>query len=189
MRIAQWIAEKRRPVSVSQLSELVPERNYTGLNIQDQELRLWVSEPVKRGLEEVSKRANLSMTAYLIEFFAIYLYGYHEVLRMREMNTGLYEPRRMQLNEEGLGDELEPNLGKNIFPLKSFVPLKLKSDLSKLAAKDDLTLGEFARALIIAHLFGQTYAPRRKASSKNNFEARANKWEAESLPAGDIPWK
>ena len=188
MRISQWIAEKRRPVSVSPLSELIPERNYTGLNIQDEELRLWVSEPVKRGLEEVSKRASLSMTAYLIELFAIYLYGYHEVLRMREMNTGLYEPRRMQLNEVGLGDELEPNLGKNIFPLKIFVPMKLKLNLSKLAATDDLTLGEFARALISAHLFGQTYTPRRKGSANDGYEALANKWETEALPSGDIPF-
>ena len=178
MRIAQWIAEKRRPVSVSPLSELIPERDYTGLNIQDEELRLWVSEPVKRGLEEISKRANRSMTAYLIEFFAIYLYGYHEVLRMREMNTGLYEPKRMQMNEEGPDDELEPNLGKNIFPLKIFVPLKLKSDLSKLAVRDDLTLGEFARTLISTHLFGQAYASRRKSTAKIGVVVRANNWES-----------
>jgi hypothetical protein len=189
MRIAQWIAEKRRPVLRSHLSELIPERKYTGLNVQDEQLRLWVSEPVKLGLEEVSGRAKLSMTVYLIEFFAIYLYGYYEVLRMREMNIGLYEPKYMQLNEEGPDDEAEPNLGKSIFPLKIFVPATLKSDLSKFAAKADLTLGEFARSLIGAHLFGQVYGPRRKSTAKSGVVARANKWESESGTNGEeIPY-
>lgn len=189
MRIAQWIAERRRTTPYSKLSELIPARDYTGLNEQDEELRLWVPEPVKRGLEEVSERAGLSMTAYLIELFAIYLYGYHEVLRMREMSIGLYQPKRMQLNEEGAIDESEPNLGKSIFPLKIFMSLKLKSDLSKSAAKADLTLGEFARFLICAHLFGQKYGTPRKRMGTSGVVARANKWECESrVQAEDIPY-
>jgi hypothetical protein len=196
MRIAQWIAAKRRPQPRSDLSELIPARNYVGLNEQDEELRLWVPEPVKRGLEEVSERASLSLTTYLIEFFATYLYGYHEVLRMREMHLGLYAPEvkivlhegvtRSQCCHSDLVDEPTPHLGKSIFPLKVFLPSELKIGLAKHATKAGLTLGEFSRAVISAHLFGQTYAPRSKASLKD--EAQANKWEAEVQPTGDIPF-
>jgi hypothetical protein len=176
MRIAQWIADKRRLASPKPLSILIPERDYTGLNEQDDELRLWVPEPVKLGLDEVCEKAGLSLTAYLIEFFAIYLYGHHEVLRMRETQSGLYAITRKC--ESGPSDEPEPTMGKSIFPIKVFVPAKLKSGLSSSAAKVDLTLGEFARALIGAHLFGQTYAPRRKSAEKSGLVARANKWES-----------
>jgi hypothetical protein len=198
MRIAQWIASKRHAVIPRPLSALIPVRDYTGLNEQNDELRLWVSEPVKRGLEEVIGQTGLSMTAYLTEFFATYLYGYHELLRMREMHLGLYAPVIQATREEGvtrsqscdsdLSDESEINLGKNIFPLKIFVPTKLKADLTKRATKAGLTLGEFARALISTHLFGQVYAPRRKAGTKGGYEARANQWESEALPTGDIPF-
>ena len=187
MRIAEWIAEKRRSVAVTPLSACIPKRNYAGLNEQDEQLRLWVPDPVKRGLEEVSARANLSLTAYLIEFFATHLYGYHEVSRMREMKTGLYEPVQPKVKILAKGvthsqfceeeDYEEPDLGKNIFPLKLFVPAKLKADLSSLAVKAGITLGEYSRALISAHLFGQTYAPRPKAAKRHAHETRADKWE------------
>ena len=197
MRIAQWIAERRRSTSRNKLSDLIPERDYTNLNQQDEELRIWVPEPVKLGLEKVSEQASLSLTAYLTEFFAAYLYGHYELLRMREMQLGLYAPEakpelqsevtRSQSCYSDLSDEPEINLGKSIFPLKILVPAKLKSALSKHATNSGLTLGEFVRAIISAHLFGQTYAPRRKARPKAD-EARANKWEAETPTSGDIPW-
>lgn len=193
MKIAQWIAERRRSTSRSKLSELIPARDYTELNQQDEELRLWVSEPVKLGLDSVREQVSLSLTVYLTEFFATYLYGRYELLRMREMHLGLYAPEPPLDVTKGLNcygdlpDEAEINLGKNIFPLKIFVPAKLKTALTEHAAKSGLTLGEFARAVISAHLFGQTYAPHRKGRPKAD-EARANKWEAEMLPAEDIPF-
>jgi hypothetical protein len=197
VRIAQWITERRRSTSRNKLSELIPERDYAKLNQQDEELRLWVPEPVKLGLEKVSEQASLSLTAYLTEFFAAYLYGHYELLRMRGMDLGLYAPEekpklqgevtRSQSCYSDLSDEPEINLGKNIFPLKILVPAKLKTALIKHATKSGLTLGEFVRAIISAHLFGQTYAPRPKGRPKAD-EARANKWEAEVPAAGDIPW-
>lgn len=198
MRIAQWIAARRHTTAPAQLSALIPEREYMGLNIQTDELRLWVPDPVKRGLEEVSVHAGLSMTAYLTEYFATYLYGHHEVLRMRELHLGLYAPvakpglkergTRSQSCESDLSDEIEISLGKNIFALKIFIPTKLKADLMKRAAKAGLTLGEFTRAIVSAHLFGQTYAPRRKVGTKDGYEERANKWETEALSPEDIPF-
>jgi hypothetical protein len=197
VRIAQWIAEKRRSTSRKQLSELIPARDYTMLNQQDAELRLWVPEPVKLGLEKAGEQASLSLTAYLTEFFATYLYGHYELLRMREAQLGLYAPEakpelqgevtRSQSCYSDLSDESEINLGKNIFPLKIFVPAKLKTDLSKHAAKSGLTLSEFARKIISVHLFGQNYAPYRKGRPKAD-HVQANKWEAEMLRVGDIPF-
>ena len=140
------------------LSELIPARDYSNLNKQDCQLRVWLPDPAKRALEEVCEINETSMTVYLTEYFATYLFGSHELLRMRSRGVGLYEPKPVtRYNLESAGVPAEPNLGKNIFALKIWVPEKIKGGLRSLAERAGVTLGEFTRALICAHLFGHEY--------------------------------
>jgi hypothetical protein len=57
-------------------------------------------------------------------------------------------------------DEPVPEMGKNIFALKIFLPAKLKSGLQLRAEKAQAPLGKFARAMICAHLFGRDVGPK-----------------------------
>ena len=74
------------------LLPLIPPRDYSGLNRQNETLRVWLPEPAKQALQVICERLETSMTVYLTEYFAEYLYGYYELLGMREQRTGLYEP-------------------------------------------------------------------------------------------------
>lgn len=120
---------------------------------------------------EICGRLNMSITAYLTELFATYLYGVHEVMRMRDLQRGLYDTDDIQFLETDpyAGDQTEdespafdepvPEMGKNIFALKIFLPAKLKIGLQQRADKAQAPLGKFARAMICAHLFGQDVGP------------------------------
>lgn len=176
MRIARdtlqgWVpANSTKPLS----TDLLTARDYSGLTIQDAELRLWLPEAAKVALTEVCDRLGTSYTVYLTEFFAIYLYGVHEVLKMRELLCGLYrqdetpeeassQERNALFNAEDDGienDDPEPELGKAIFSLKIFLPSKIKVGLQARANKARVPLGRFARAMICAHLFGRDVGPK-----------------------------
>jgi hypothetical protein len=150
---------------------LIPLRNYAGLHVQDEQLRIWLPDPAKIALMEICNRLGISITACLTELFATYLYGVHEVMRMRDHQTGLYDTDDMPFPdadpfEEGRTeddgpefDEPVPEMGKNIFALKIFVPVKIKSGLQQRADKAKVPLGKFARAMICAHLFGRDVGP------------------------------
>lgn len=172
-RMADWDSVNRG----TKLSALIRLRDYTGMNSQDAKLRLWLPDVAKQALEEVCERAEISMTVYLTEYFSMYLYGWHELLRMRETKTGLYEPLMIRYCMEGVAQETQPNLGKNIFALKMFIPIKLKADLLQLAERSAMTLGEFARGLICAHLFGREYGPGKLKDWTDEDETMARQWE------------
>ena len=78
---------------------LIPQRNYAGLNIQDEQLRIWLPDSAKIALMEICNRLGMSITAYLTELFATYLYGVHEVMRMRDHQTGLYDTDDLQFQK------------------------------------------------------------------------------------------
>ena len=151
---------------------LIPQRNYSGLNVQDEQLRIWLPDPAKTALMEVCNRLGMSITAYLTELFATYLYGVHEVMRMRDHQKGLYDADELQflsadqleseeLEDDGPAfDEPAPEMGKNIYSLKIFLPAKMKSGLQQRADKAQAPLGKFARAMICAHLFGRDVGPK-----------------------------
>lgn len=149
------VAAKEEPIS-----SLIPDRDYRGLNQQDSQLRIWLPESAKIGLMEVVKRQQTSLTAFLTEYFVTYLYGYHELLRMRDERIGLYEAQDAEpltrFNAEAAVD-LTPKLGKNIYAIKIFIAERLKLDLEQRAKTSNLSLGELTRGLICQHIFGRNY--------------------------------
>ena len=167
--IAQW-GEAASEVTLSE--GLIPPRSYAGLNLQDEQLRIWLPDPARIAMLEICERLGVSLTAYLTELFATYLYGVHEVMRMRDHQTGLYDTHDLQFSNEDVAnggdtddeapmfDEPVPEMGKNIFALKIFLPAKLKAGLQMRADKAQVPLGRFARAMICAHLFGRDVGPK-----------------------------
>ena len=120
------------------------------------------------------------MTAYITEYFAVYIYGYHELHHMRESRTGLYKPLLRRYNAQQVKAEPEPNLGKNIFALKIFVPRKLKQDLQQWADRAGAPLGHFARLLVCSHLFGREYGPNELIVLSTEEARLADEWERSS---------
>jgi len=179
MRISSSTVAGQKNLSTAQLSEFIPYRDYTRLNRSTYQLRLWIPEPAKQALDEVCQVHEVSMTVYLTEFFATYLFGHHEMLRMRANNAGLYELEPfVKYNLESVRQPAVPNLGKNIFALKILIPEKIKDGLRFFAERAGVTLGEFSRALICAHLFGRDYGPKKLMANASINISVAKDWEA-----------
>ena len=189
MRISHSTMARLQLSTVGRLSELIPPRDYSGLNQQDAQLRVWLPDSAKQALEELCEINEMSMTAYLTEYFSSYLFGQHEVMRMRASRSGLYEPEPERrycamtpLGGEQDGDdepETLPDLGKNIFAVKIWVPEKIKDGLRSQAHRSQVPLGEFSRSLICAHLFGCHYWPTTLQMSMFKVNPSASKWEAD----------
>lgn len=182
MRISRDAMAKFQPLSTDdRLKQHISNRDYSGLNKQDTQIRLWLPEAAKLALIDLAKFEDISITAYITEYFVTYLYGYHELLRMRQSCIGLYEPIPPMPNRRYCAMDVkpdpEPNLGKNIYALKIFIPNKIKQDLQRYADKAGVTLGYFARRVICAHLFGQYYGPSELIVISAEDARLANEWE------------
>ena len=100
---------------------------------------------------------------------------------MQQSRTGLYEPIPSTTDRRYCAMEVkpdpEPNLGKNIYPLKIFIPNKIKQDFQRYAEKVGFTLGYFARRVICAYLFGQYNGPSELNVISADDVRLANEWE------------
>ena len=183
MRISHSTMAGLQQATAGRLTALIPPRDYRYLNLQTSQLRVWLPEPAKKALEELCEIAEMSMTAYLTELFACHLYGQHEVMRMRASRTGIYEPlpevRYCAMSTSGPPPPAEPDLGKNIFALKIFLPEQIKDGLKHHADRLGVTLGEFTRGEILSHLFGREYWVVNFRRLQSSSEAPAGKWEAD----------
>lgn len=176
--LAQWQSQAD-PHALS--DGLIEARDYAELQRQDAQIRLWLPDPARIGLEEICARMGVSMTVYLTEFFATYLFGVHEMLKMRDQGKGLYakhnsddggtdgraeeadaaavpdaaaEENAPEFDDPEFDDPV-PEMGKNIFALKIFLPHTIKLGLQQRANVARVPLGRFMRSMICAHLFGR----------------------------------
>ena len=78
-----------------------------------------------------------------------------------------------------------PELGKNIAPIKVWIPTRLKNDLSLLAQHANLTLSNYVREIIISRLLGQGMLPTRPEMFQALPTQNADAWNE----GRDVPWR
>lgn len=164
------------------------DRGLANLYGNDAELRVWIPEPLKLAMEEVSNRLEKTVSEYLRDFFVVYLYGSHELICMVENQTGVFytpppKPSAEELEHSEVffsrsrSVDFIPGLGKNIVPLKLFLHEKLKTDLQTIADQTSLPLSRFVRELMVSHFLGHTVWPERKQLFSPEQVKVAIEWE------------
>lgn len=168
-------------MSKSNLGVYIPKRDYSDLNRNDVQLRVWLPEPAMLALDDISSASKTDLNDYLVRFFAVYAFGYFEVQRMRAEEIGLYEPKPIvRYCAMGVtGAPPAPDLGQNIHALKIYVPRKVKQTIRSLADQGKMTVGAFCRSLICAHLFGREYGPKKLMGQSKLNDSVAAAWEAD----------
>lgn len=177
-------ADHQQPV----MAGIIADRGLTDLSQNDAELRLWLPEEGKNALDAIAERLGVVRAKYLREFLVVHLYGLHELLRMQAGETGLYyvpppasyappTSSGYPLFSRARTEECIPGLGKNIFPLKLFLPRRIKDDLQALADRAAVPLSQFVREVLISHFFGQTFWPDRLRNWSESQERVATEWE------------
>ena len=159
------------------------DRGISQLHENDAVIRLWLSEPLHNAMDQTVDELKGSSSKYLREFLVVYLYGVHELLKMRAFNTGInYEPPPKPREEQGIMfskasmSEVIPGLGKNLVPCKLRLPSKMKDDLQHLADQRGIPLGRFVREILVQHFLGHTIWPDRFNIVPNE-QTIADNWE------------
>lgn len=146
-------------------------------------LRLWLPVPLKTAMDESMAEMGVTAAKYLREFFVVYLYGTHEMLRMKAEKTGLYyEPPPVPRSEQVMFSRAAkvdciPGLGKNIVATKIHVPQKIKADLELLANRAGVPLSRYTRELLVSHFLGHTVWPAKMTGWTQAEEGIATDWE------------
>lgn len=166
-------AARRKPM---RFEDLVADMgDYTDLATHDVALKFWLPEPVDEALKELCARGGESMSEMLRRFLAQHCYGVYAVEVMRETLPGLFRdfdempavlrfsksPPNTPNGKVRVDTYWVPELGKNVAPIKVWVPSRLRSDLEALAAHVNITLSQYVREIVISRLLGHGTLPKR----------------------------
>lgn len=182
------LASGETPAKLNKLYE--GERGIDDMADNNAVLRLWLPVPLKTAMDEAITAMNVTGAKYLREYFVVYLYGAHELLRMRAEKTGLYyEPPSVSCAEQVMFSRAAtvdciPELGKNIVAIKIQVPQKIKDDLDVLANRAGVPLSRYTRELLVSHFLGHTVWPERIAVWAQEEGKKGTDWENEISESG-----
>lgn len=174
---------KKEDDSTPLVSQIIEHQDIKELHENDAVLRFWLPEEAKQAMGEAVHCNQTTTARYLRELFVVYLYGEHELQRMRQQSTGLYyvpppvpdSGIRYSISRKTTIDTVA-ELGKSIVPIKLYFPKKMKDDLQKVADTTKTPLSTFIREILISHLFGHVFLHERLRSWSPEEEAVGNQW-------------
>lgn len=148
----------------------------------DAALKFWLPEAANEALEEMAGRVGVSMSESLRQLFATHCYGIYAYQVMIEAIPGIFREsappmfsRRAvepPVGKKRVETYWVPELGKNVMPVKVWIPKRMRGDLQLLANHVGIKLSQYVREIVIARLLGHGTLPMRPEMLK-----------AEPLPA------
>jgi len=154
-------------------TELLSGREYGNLAEDSAELRFWLPETCRVAMDEVTSALDITEAFWLRGVLMMHLYGEHEYRRMFAQKEGFFaSPRTVSRkssryavsfsvaprdSDEPLPEPttwVAPNLGKNMWAIKVFLPEQLKADLQHAATGASVTLSVYVRELVLVRLLG-----------------------------------
>lgn len=163
----------RRPMSFAQLVSDMGD--YEDLGNHDVALKFWLPEPAEKAIDELARMNGDSMSESLRQFFAIHCYGLYVFTVINQKTPGLFKDPGQPLfsRKRQDGPEAIPNgkrrettywvqeLGKNVVPIKIWIPTRVKNDLQILADHVGIKLSQYLREIVISRLLGHGTLPKR----------------------------
>lgn len=150
----------------------------------DSALKFWLPEAANEALEEMSQRTRISMSESLRQLFTTHCYGIYAYQVMTETNPGIFRDDEPPMFSRGESEpppgkkRVEtywvPELGKNVMPVKVWIPKRMRQDMQLLADHVGIKLSQYVREIVIARLLGHGTLP-----------MRPEMLAAEPLPAAD----
>lgn len=171
-KATQNTKEKRQqPKSLEQLIANIGD--FTDLAEHDAALKFWLPEPAKCALEEISQSTGHSISGFLRQFLVIHCYGLYPYILMLDAmpnfcskhdtdNDPMFSIRdNIPKGKIRVSTYWVADLGKNVAPIKVWVPTRVKQDLSILAEHASLTTSNYIREIIISRVLGHGMLPKR----------------------------
>lgn len=160
---------QRRPM---RFEDLVADMgDFSDLARHDVALKFWLPEPVNFGLTEICELAGESRSEMLRRFLAQHCYGVYATHVMSSAVPAIFRDRppiMFRLSDPApppgkvrVDTYWVPELGKNVSPIKIWVPSRLRNDLEVLATHVGLKLSQYVREIVISRLLGHGALPKR----------------------------
>lgn len=175
---------KRLPLRLTELVEKVGD--FSDFQWNDVALKFWLPEPAEQALNEMGERTEITTSEFLRQFFTIHCYGLYIFYAMKDFNPDFFkEAVTFYDTDSTIGNKpgkkrvetyWVPELGKNIAPIKVWMPTRLKEDLSTLATHSKLTLSNYVREIVISRLLGQGMLPSRPETFQVSATPAADAW-------------
>lgn len=142
------------------LSQPSGQTKTSDLTKHDVALKLWLPEPVSFALKEMGELGGESISEMLRRFLAQHCYGVcaAQVISAAVPETYRAPPPAMfsrsaptpPPGKVRVDTYWIPELGKNVAPIKVWVPSRLQSDLEALAGHVDIPLLQYVREIVIS---------------------------------------
>jgi hypothetical protein len=157
---------KSRPLQFQELKDRMGD--FSDLSEHDTAFKFWIPEPVEQALNEMSNRYELSGSEFLRQFLVIHCYGLYAFMAMQDANPKIFKDADMPRFSANSADRKKridtywvAELGKNVAPIKVWIPSRLRNDLLILANHVGLTPSNYVREILISRLLGHGMLPKR----------------------------
>jgi hypothetical protein len=185
---------RRHRLTLEQLMEDLGD--VSDLRNNDAALKFWLPEPAELAVKELAKHYEMNMSRWLRNFLVVHCYGLYvfEWINERYPNyfkydqSGIMFSRRSEEPPPGkvrITTYWVPELGKNIKPVKLWVPSRLKEDLGLLAEHTGITTSNYVREITIARMLGHGTLPMRPKMLEVESTEAAEDWNE----GREVPWQ
>ena len=162
---------RQRPMRFAEIVQGMGD--FSDLQVHDKALKFWLPEPAAEALMELSALDGESMSEMLRRYFAQHCYGVYAFQVMNQVIPWLFkDPDQTQvrfcIDEESVPPGKKrvdtywvPELGKNVMPIKVWIPSRMHGDLQILANHVGIKLSQYVREIVISRLLGHGTLPKR----------------------------
>lgn len=138
----------------------------------DTVIKIKLPESIQDLLNELNNKRQINRSQLVRELLFGYVYGWYLLELMYQKKEGFYWDSGLRFSRKELSDEekpqpepipynLAPELGKNIYDLKVWLPSTLINELNILAEKTGITTSHFCREVLVGALMGRSTLPER----------------------------
>lgn len=142
----------------------------------DVPIKIKLPESAQNLLDELDNKRQINRSQLARELLFGYVYGWYLLELMHQQRDGFYwdsgirfsmapSPNKMP---EPMPYNLAPELGKNTYDLKVWLPTTLVGDLENLAERTSVTTSHFCREVIVGALIGRSVLLERLLVADNN---------------------
>lgn len=183
----EYTEQRRKPLAFEEI--IAGMGDFSDLAEHHAALKVWLPEAAGQALREISDLSDLSVSEFLRQFLAIHCYGLYAFYQMTAVMPKLFKDQCGVLFSR---TSIEPpegkkrvntywvvELGKNVAPIKVWIPIRMKADLKTLAEHVGLTPSNYAREILISRLLGHGMLPQRPTMFKTFPAPAADAWEAD----------
>ena len=173
----------RRVMKLQQLIEKMGD--VTDLHNNDIAFKFWLPMPVFEALQEICDIDDVSQSVFFRNYLYNHCYGLYVIKQLLEDYPSLFKDDQVfySIAQEPTPPGKKkswtywvPELGKNIVPIKIWIPKRLRDDLQTLANHAEVKVSQYVREIIISRLLGHGMVPLRPEMFKAIATPEADKW-------------